>query len=235
MVYKVLIILGVLLLASGVIGYWLSTGAGKNASERGDGQGTRTEESRPVAEVQTAAVERKSISETLTTYGGVVAPPGMTHFVAVSFESCIKHVLVSAGQVVNKGDALLEIEATAASLLQLQQAETADEEAHKELEQTKRRFDLKLATNQELFQAEKATADADLQLNSLRQQGVGVMREIRSDTSGIVAKVDVEGGQVAAYSVCPRRDRCYFSRNVGRAEKSCFTRGLRLYALFGSE
>jgi multidrug efflux pump subunit AcrA (membrane-fusion protein) len=134
MVYKVLIILGVLLLASGAIGYWLSTGAGKNASERGDGQGTRTEESRPVAEVQTAAVEHKSISETLTTYGGVVAAPGKTHFVEVSFESRIKHILVSAGQVVNKGDALLEIEATAASLLQLQQAETADEEAHKELE-----------------------------------------------------------------------------------------------------
>jgi membrane fusion protein, multidrug efflux system len=198
MTKKSFVILILILLTGGIVGYCLSKNTAKNASESGEAKGTAAEESKPVAQVETAAVEHKSISQTLTAYGGVVAAPGKTHFIAVSFESRVKHVLVSAGQVVNKGDALLELEGTAASLLQLQQAESTDEEAHKELEQTKRRFDMKLATNQELNQAQKAAADADLLLNSLRQQGVGSAGRIHSDTGGVVAKVDVEDGQVAA-------------------------------------
>ncbi len=197
MIKKSRVILVIFLLAAGIVGYCLSRNAGKSATEPGDAQSQATEESKPVARVETAAVEHKAISETLTTYGGVIAAPGKTHLIAVSFESRVKHILVSAGQVVNKGDVLLEIEETAASLLQLRQAESTDEEAHKELEQAKKRFDLKLATNQELFQAEKAAADAELQLASLRQQGVASTNQIRSDSSGIVAKVDVEDGQVA--------------------------------------
>ena len=198
MTKKSFVILILILLTGAIVGYCLIRNTGKNASESGEAQGTATEESKLVAQVETTAVQYKSISETLTAYGGVVAAPGKTHFIAVSFESRVKHVLVSAGQDVNKGDALLEIECTAASLLQLQQAESTDEEAHKELEQTKRRFDMKLATNQELNQAQKAAADADLLLNSLRQQGVGSAGKIYSDTGGVVAKVDVEDGQVAA-------------------------------------
>jgi membrane fusion protein (multidrug efflux system) len=195
---KLFMILFFVLLAGGIAGYSLSRNAAKNASEPGDARDSAGEESKPVAQVETAPVEHKLISETLAAYGGVVAAPGKTHFVAVSFESRAKHVFVTPGQVVNKGDPLLEIEGTAASLLQMHQAEATDEETHKELEQTKRRFDMKLATNQELNQAAKAAADADLQLNSLRQQGVVSTHEIRAETGGVVAKVDVEDGQVAA-------------------------------------
>jgi membrane fusion protein, multidrug efflux system len=198
MIKRLLIIPILILLTGGIVAYSLSRNSTKNAAESGEAPGAAAEEAKPVVQVETTAVEHKSISATLIAYGGVVATPGKTHFIAVSFESRVKHVLVSAGQVVNKGDALLEVEGTAASLLQLQQAESTDEEAHKELEQTKRRFDMKLATNQELNQAQKAAADADLLLNSLRQQGVGSAGKIHSDTGGVVAKVDVEDGQVAA-------------------------------------
>jgi membrane fusion protein, multidrug efflux system len=195
---KLLAIVVLILLIAGILGFGLYRNAGTNETKSGESQIGSSEESKPVAQVQTAAVEHKSISETLTAYGSVIAAPGKTHFVAVSFESRVKHVLVSAGQVVEKGDLLLEIEGTAASLLQLLQAQSTDEEAKKELEQTKRRFDQKLATNQELNQALKAAADADLLLSSLHQQGVGSTGEIHSDTAGVVAKVDVEDGQVAA-------------------------------------
>src|SRR4051812_45088552 len=93
-----------------IIGFFLSRNSTKNASGPGEAQGSAGEEPKPVAQVETAAVEHKSISETLIAYGVVIAAPGKTHFVAVSFESRVKHVLVSAGQVVNKGDTLLEIE-----------------------------------------------------------------------------------------------------------------------------
>ena len=152
----------------------------------------------PVAQVQTVPIERKSISEKLTTYGSVVAQPGKTHFVALSFESRVQHILVSPGQLVNKGEPLLEVRGTPASLLLLHQAESAAQETHKELEEAKKRFALKLATNVELDQAQKAASDADLQLESLRGQGVTAINQIRSDITGIVAKVDVEDGQVAS-------------------------------------
>jgi membrane fusion protein, multidrug efflux system len=154
--------------------------------------------SNPVAQVQTVPIKRESISEKLATYGSVVAQPGKTHFIAICFESRVRHVLVTAGQVVSKGDALIDVQGSPASLLQLHQAESTAQEARKELGQAKERFGLKLATNQELNQAEKAAADAELQLESLRGQGITDGNELRSDITGIVAKVDVEDGQIAS-------------------------------------
>jgi membrane fusion protein (multidrug efflux system) len=154
--------------------------------------------SNPVAQVEIVRIERKSISEKLTTYGSVVAQPGKTRFIATSFESRVHPILVAAGQLVSKGDALLDVQGSPASLLQLHQAELAAQEARKELDQANERFAMKLATNQEFNQAQKAAADAELQLQSLKGQGVTAGNELRSDISGIVAKVDVEDGQIAA-------------------------------------
>jgi membrane fusion protein (multidrug efflux system) len=99
---------------------------------------------------------------------------------------------------VKQGDTLMEVQGSPASLLQLHQAEATAQEAHKELDQARKRFDMKLATNQELNQAQKAVSDAELQLESLKTQGVAADNKIRSDITGIVAKVDVEDGQVAS-------------------------------------
>jgi len=161
-------------------------------------QGLQKEADTPVAQVQAVPIERKSISEKLTAYGSVVAQPGKTHFVAISFESNVRHILVTPGQQVKPGDILLEIQGSPASLLQLHQAENSVRETKRELEQAKQRFDLKLATNQELYQAQKAFSDAELQLESLKTQGVGSVNTLRSDIAGVVAKVDVEDGQVAS-------------------------------------
>jgi membrane fusion protein, multidrug efflux system len=171
------------------------------ATEKGSVQGAEGEAAKPIAEVEIVPVKRKPISEKLTAYGSVVAQPGKTHFVAISFESRVQHILVTPGQVVNQGDTLLEVQGSPASLLQLHQAESSAQEALKELDQARKRFDLKLATNQELNQAQKAASDADLQLQSLQSQGVAADNKIRSDITGIVAKVDVEDGQVAGAGI----------------------------------
>jgi membrane fusion protein (multidrug efflux system) len=168
------------------------------APEQAPTQSAEGGETKPVAQVEIVPIERKSISEKLTAYGSVVAQPGKTHFVAISFESRVRHILISPGQLVKQGDILLEVQGSATSLLQLHQAEITAEEAHKELDQTKKRFEMKLATNQELNQAQKAASDAELQLESLKTQGVAADNKIRSDITGIVAKVDVEDGQVAS-------------------------------------
>jgi membrane fusion protein (multidrug efflux system) len=193
-----LIVILLVLLGAGIGVFFLARSHGTVAAEQKPNPGAESDEGKPVAQVQTVPIERKSISEKLTAYGSVVAQSGKTHFVAISFESRVQHILVSPGQLVKQGDTLLEVRGSPASLLQLHQAESTAQEAHKELDQARRRFDMKLATNQELNQAQKAASDADLQLESLKAQGVADDNKIRSDITGIVAKVDVEDGQVAS-------------------------------------
>lgn len=87
------------------------------AMGRESGSDTDTEPgaSNPVAQVQIVRIERKSISEKLTTYGSVVAQPGKTRFIATSFESRVHPILVAPGQLVSKGDALLDVQGSPAS------------------------------------------------------------------------------------------------------------------------
>ncbi len=73
MTKKSFVILVLVLVTGGIVGYSLSKNTAKNASGSGDATGTATEESKPVAQVETAAIEHKSISQTLAAYGGV--PP----------------------------------------------------------------------------------------------------------------------------------------------------------------
>jgi membrane fusion protein (multidrug efflux system) len=193
-----LLVILLALLGSGAGLFFLNRSHRTSAAEQGQTQGAESDDGKPVAQVEIVPIERKSISEKLTAYGSVVAQPGKTHFVAISFESRVQHILVSPGQVVKQGDTLMEVQGSPASLLQLHQAEATAQEAHKDLDQARKRFDMKLATNQELNQAQKAAADAELQLESLKTQGVAADNKIRSDITGIVAKVDVEDGQVAS-------------------------------------
>src|SRR5207248_2605800 len=72
----------------------------------------------------------------------------------------------------------------------------AAEAARKELKQTQERFNLKLATNQELSAAEKTARDAEAQLTALQRAGAGGDNRIHSDISGVIAKVDAQDGQI---------------------------------------
>src|SRR5438876_4140850 len=150
----------------------------------------------PVAQVQVAKEERKTITEKVIVYGSVVAQPGKTHSVSVAFETRVRHILVAPGQFVQENDPLTEIELSPAAQLQFQQAKNAAEAARKELKQTQERFNLKLATNQELSAAEKTARDAEAQLTTLQRAGAGGDNRIRSDMAGVVAKVNAQDGQI---------------------------------------
>ncbi len=137
------------------------------------GIGQEEKKPSPVEEVQVAKVERKTITEKVIAYGSVVAQPGKTHTVSVAFETRVRHVLVAPGQFVHKNDPLIEIELSPSAQVQFQQAKNAAEAAQKELKQTQERFNLKLATNQELSAAEKTGGDAvaNSQLCNARARG----------------------------------------------------------------
>src|SRR6266550_63891 len=152
----------------------------------------------PVAQVQIARVARKMITEKLIVYGSVIAQPGKTHSVSVAFETRVRHILVAPGQFVRENDPLIEIELSPAAQVQFQQAKNAAEAARKELKQTQERFNLKLATNQELSAAEKIARDAEVQLTTLQRAGAGGDNRIHSDMAGVIAKVNVQDGQIVA-------------------------------------
>jgi RND family efflux transporter MFP subunit len=150
----------------------------------------------PVPQVQVSKAERKTITETVIVYGSVVAQPGKTHSISIAFETRVRHLLVAPGQFVQENDPLIEIELSPAAQVQFQQAKNAAEAARKQLKQTQERFNLKLATNQELSAAEKTARDAEAQLTALQRAGAGGDNRIHSDMSGVIAKVDAQDGQI---------------------------------------
>ena len=164
------------------------------------GIGQEEKKAAPVPEVQVAKVERKTTTEKIIVYGSVVAQPGKTHTVSIAFETRVRHVLVAPGQFVHENDPLIEIELSPAAQVQFQQAKNAAEAARKELKQTQERFNLKLATNQDLSAAEKTARDAEAQLTALQRAGAGGDNRIHSDMSGVIAYRRPDGGIGTAVS-----------------------------------
>ena len=150
----------------------------------------------PVAHVQVAKVEQKTITEKVIVYGSVVAQPGKTHSVSIAFETRVRHILVAPGQFVQENDPLVEVDLSPAAQVQFQQAKNAAEAARNELKQTQERFKLKLATNQDLSAAGKTARDAEAHLTGLQRAGAGGENRIHSDISGVIAKVDAQDGQI---------------------------------------
>jgi RND family efflux transporter MFP subunit len=150
----------------------------------------------PTAFVETAKITRKTIAEVITAYGSVIAQPGKLQTASLAYEARVNHVLVAPGQPVKKDDPLVEIAASPATQLLVSQAKSAAQLARKELEQTQERFDLKLATNQDLNTARKAATDAELQLASLQHEGADHAGIVRAAAEGIVANVVVQDGQL---------------------------------------
>src|SRR5207302_8636827 len=122
-------------------------------------------------------------------YGSVVAQPGKTHSMSVAFETRVRHILVAPGQFVQENDPLTEVELSPAAQLQFQQAKNAAEAARKELKQTQDRFNLKLATNQDLSAAEKTARDAEAQLTTLQRAGACGNDRIKAELAAGEVKV----------------------------------------------
>ena len=182
------IIIGAIVLVLIVAGaVWMQQRFGIGKEEKAAG---------PIAHVQVAKLERKTITEKVIVYGSVVAQPGKTHSVSIAFETRVRHILVAPGQFVQENDPLIEVELSPGAQVQFQQAKNAAEAARKEFKQTQERFNLKLATNQDLSAAEKTARDAEAQLGALQRAGAGGDNRIHSDISGVIAKVDAQDGQI---------------------------------------
>ena len=179
-----------LILAALALGFWLGKRLGGGAAEEAG------DESGPIAQVALASIAKKMIAENITAYGSVIAQPGKSHAVSAAYETRVRHVLVAPGEAVRIGQPLVEIDPSPATQLQLGEARSAARAAQKELEQAQQKFNLKLATNQDLAQAKKTSESAQLQLQTLEKQGAAARQEVKSEMEGLVGKVDVQDGQI---------------------------------------
>ncbi len=187
----VLVAVIILCLAAG--GYWFYRGLGPHAKTPEEA----AEQSAPVAEVSIVPLKTGRLSTFVTAYGDVVPAPGAIKVVSVPYESRVRRVMVSEGQKVSRGEALVEVEPSPNTQLQFEQAQTASGIAAQKLAHVRELFALKLATNAQLLQAEEAARQASTRLESLRKRGVDGKRIIRSVAAGLASKVYIQEGAIA--------------------------------------
>jgi membrane fusion protein (multidrug efflux system) len=185
------LIAGGLVVATG-IGFWAFT---RSNVAKPQGEEESAEKS---TQVQLGAIENKAITQAVSAFGTVVPQAGKIVSINVPFETVVRHVLVTRGQSLRPGDLLIQISASPAAQLQFRQALSAKELAQAELDQAEKQFGLKLATNKDLSEAQKAARDAQLMLECLQQQGVNAITELRAKSACYVDKINAQDGQLVA-------------------------------------
>ena len=174
------------------MGFWVFTKS-NGAKPQGD-----EEPSEKATQVQLGAIEKKPIIEAVSAFGTVVPVAGKMVSLNLPFESVVRHVLVTPGQSFLAGDLLIQINASPAVQLQFRQAQLTRDLTQRALVEVEKQFGLKLATNKDLNEAQKAARDAELTLESLQQQGVNTITELRATSAGYVDKINAQDGQIAA-------------------------------------
>ncbi len=190
------IVVALVLLGAGVvIGHWLTY---KSAAPPAPDEPASKADSGPVAEVKTVPLKRGEIKAIEVTYGTVVAAPSETHTFSVPYESRVKAILVTAGQVIQTNTPLIEVEPSPDTRLQLDQARNDRNAARKSFQLVQQRVDLKLATLQDQLQAQQQLDAAELKVRSLESRGVQDSQTLRADAPGVVNEIAVQPGQIVA-------------------------------------
>ena len=152
----------------------------------------------PIASVKVVPVKKGTLAEEMTVYGTIVPAAGAVQTITVPFESRVRRMLVTEGQQVSRGDPLLEIEPSPDTNLQIQQARNDYESAKKALEYMQQRFDLKLATNDQLLQTKQALEQAQAKLESMRRRGSESPQILHADVTSLISKLAVQEGAIVA-------------------------------------
>ena len=177
-----------------VILYWFISHENSQNLVKDDLEERKSNE--PIAQIKTVPIRKGTITQTITVYGNTIPAPGALQTTSVAFESRVLKVLVTDGQEVAEGEALLEIEPSPDTYLQLEQARNTYESAEKSLEHFHRLFGLKLATNDQLTQSTQSFHQAQLNLNSMKERGINGPRKLKANFAGLIKKVYVQEGSI---------------------------------------
>ncbi|HET6247291.1 MAG TPA: efflux RND transporter periplasmic adaptor subunit [Tepidisphaeraceae bacterium] len=174
-------------------GFWFAHRGATPKPEAG-ADTSKTEET-PVAKVTVAPIRRGTISQNITAYGTISAPANEVRALSVSFESRVAKIWVTPGQAVTEGQPLIDVAASAATTLLVEEAKTNFASAERDYNAVKTRYDQNLATNAELNTAQSALQLAKGRLQSLNQ-GMAGAGTLKSPAAGIVSRIDTQVGQI---------------------------------------
>jgi membrane fusion protein (multidrug efflux system) len=184
---------GLLVVLIAILYLWLSHGNSQNLIKY---HLDRRKSNEPTAQVETVPIRTGTITETITVYGTTIPAPGALRTVSVAFESRVLSLMVTDGQEVAKGEALLQIEPSPDTYLQLEQARNTFESTKQSLQHFQRLFDLKLATNDQLTKAKESFRQAQLSLKSMKERGINGPRKLRANVPGLIKNVNVQEGSI---------------------------------------
>lgn len=147
----------------------------------------------PSFAVTAAPVGRGPVQELLETFGTVELDPEHTQTLTAGRAGELDAVYVVPGQIVKRGDALLELGPVPSDSLEAERAKIDLEFAQRDLERLRRMAELKLATNQEVQAAEKQLEASRVGLASLGLDGKGAT-SLQAPNDGVVAAILVAEG-----------------------------------------
>lgn len=178
-------------------GYWYASRAARTPQPAA-GPPPQEAGAGPVASVRVTPIAKGTIQETLTAYGLVIPAPERVQTFSVPYESQVLKVLVTRGQIVEANTPLLDVAPSPDTQLQLEEAQAERKAAQEQLELVRGRVDLKLATRDDLAQAEQRLNAAELRLKNLERRGSTGPETIRASSDGVITRIDAQEGQIVS-------------------------------------
>lgn len=147
------------------------------------------------ARVDTQVPQRGRLTRELRAVGSVRSAVGQSLQISFPRPVVVQRVLVHAGQRVRRGQALIQVGATAADRLAFAQTTSALRFARAELARVRDLARRQLATRSQLDAAHRAEADARAALAAAQSQGLGNAAHIvRASFDGVVESVAASPG-----------------------------------------
>jgi RND family efflux transporter MFP subunit len=144
------------------------------------------------ARVQVADPRRGSIPDLIVGYGIVESDNTLTR--SFQRDGQVLDIMVEVGDQFKKGDPLLNFGASPAALVAYEQAKTSLRLAQATRDRSKRMFNLKLATRDQLETAEKAVSDAQLTKEMYEKLGSARTETLEAPFDGVVTAISVFKG-----------------------------------------
>jgi membrane fusion protein (multidrug efflux system) len=145
--------------------------------------------------VETEQPREETVPVLLAAYGS--AMPALDGGMTLSFQQDgrVLAIPVTPGETVHNGDRLLDFAASAAAVSTYQQAVTAVTVARQQRAHAAQLLGQQLATRDQLAQADKAVADAQVSLDALQREGADrSSRTLTAPFDGIIASIPVAPG-----------------------------------------
>jgi membrane fusion protein (multidrug efflux system) len=145
--------------------------------------------------VATITPVQGKLDQPVTAYGIVQAAPGGSLAVASLHAAQVLRLRVVAGQVVAKGEPLLDLGVDPAASLAFAQAQSDLKLAQGEFKRTQQLLAERLATNSQLAQAEKAVSDAEATVAARRGEGgTKPVETLNAPMAGVVTAIAITNG-----------------------------------------